>query len=402
MDALHTGPDGYDLRMTWPERQLWLRDKNLRNARLRKLADTELPYLNDFVERCGGRMPDTLDELERSPWGVALERFWNQMFQHNRNLSYELAQMQLHADVRWAYAVEWWEYEGRRTYLLDPTTAHALLHTNVDDYPTAEFKLPLRSFFIRIPREMGWKFELSEQAGIILSQPLDTHPEPTQEMDGFHVTADMVGGRIYNLEIVAAGRSTFGPMGDHMMWGEVPFAQHATLGEVINQMLVPSSRAASMTEAGFNKKILHLVLGTILYVTSLHPELRAVEPPHHGTLAKAMKDGGAKAARAAERSRYCITYVGGPRSGFKTAGGEGDVDGMTRKPPRPHVRAGHMRHIWLGARGTDGRHSEVRWIQPVMVGSWDRIAAYEAEKGYRFVMHKTRPAEVVHPEEAAS
>ena len=391
-----THPDGMDLRMTWPERQLELRRLHYRRG-LHAYADTVLPYLPDFIARCGGRMPMEARAVAETEFARRLEEHWNRHLQFRRNLSPEVAEMLLNGDARWAYHVEWWEYEGRRVYVLDPVTAHALLHTTVDEFPTEMLRFPVRSFFIRIPRDLGWQYDLREFPNLVSSVPdMKDHPEPVQEIDGVHVTLDGPTERPDRLQLVVAGRSVRGVDADHLMWSEVSL-QPPTLGEVLAQTLTATDRAEGADEI-IVRKIIGLVLGTVLYITSSHPELRAVAPVSASGLAKALKDPDPKRrARAAERSRYAIMYVGGPTQSFRKADGDGKPEDLSRKPPRPHVRTGHFRHVWLGARDSAERRSEVRWIQPVTVGSWDRVAAYNAEKGYRYVIRKTRPAEMIHP-----
>lgn len=388
------GSDGLDLRMTWPERQLLIRRDNYRRG-LRELADVELPFLPDFIQQVGGAMPQTYDSLHGTQFVSRLEAFWTQ---HARRgvQAVEVCRLLLNAAARYAYLVEWWEYEGRRSYALDPITAHALMHTHLEEFPVSALRLPVRSFFLRIPQDLGWTVSLENRPDVNLSVPLDRHPEPIQPLDGIHVGCDMVNGELKQLQVVIAGRSRQGPEGDHCIWGEIKVEGAETLGQLINQELAPVDAWAA-TAADLDRRVLRMALGTILYITSSHPELRPIEPPASKTLAKAEKsDNPERRARALERSRYTITYVGGPNAGFREAarGATGPL-GYTRKPPKPHVRVGHMRHVWVGPRESPSRHTEIRWIQPVMVGSWDRLAAYNAEKGYQIAIGKTRPAMIV-------
>lgn len=396
MPASVLHPDGLDLRMTWPERQLFIREQNYRLGRY-ALAEAELPPLPDFIKACGGKMPDSFHSTLYTPFAEKLSALWNKYYRDSRgHLSHEVASAVLNAGARNAYHTEWWEYEGRRVYALDPTTAFALLHTDIDDFPCAEFHLPVRSFFLRIPRELGWQFSLETMMSLNgvtlmggLSVPLDEHPEPVQELEGFHVTADMRGAELLRLQVIIAGRSIRNPAGDHTMWIELPM-RHSNLGEVIAQVLEPADDLAARTGYDIDRRFLKIILGSILYITSAHPELRAIAPQSSGTRAKALKDP-ARAGVAKERSRYAITYVGGPQYGVRHEPGHVAVDALTRRPPAPHMRTGHYRWQPYGPRDAGLRRHI--WVQPVQIGAWDRIAAYEAQKGLRITIRKTRPAQ---------
>lgn len=399
MSSVVTHPDGLDLRTTWPERQLLIRETNYRRG-LYELAEAEIPQLPEFIASCGGKMPDSMHSMDHTRYAERLTDLWNRIYQGGRQNQHrhDTAEIVLNSTVRWGYHVEWWEYEGRRVYALDPTTAQALLHTEIDSFPTAEFHLPVRSFFLRIPRELGWKFDLGEIAAVAqgkthLSVPLECHPEPVQELEGFHVTADMRGNELLRLQVVVSGRSVRAPEADHAMWMELPM-RFATLGEVIAQSMAPADHLI-MQEDRLDRRFLKIILGSILYITSVHPELRAIAPPAHGTVAKALADP-QKHARYAERSRYAITYVGGPQYGIKHEPGQVDIDQLTRKPPAPHMRTGHWRWQPYGPR--DSMQRKHIWVLPVQIGAWDRIAAYEANKNIRIIIRKTRPAQTFIPE----
>jgi len=73
-----------------------------------------------------------------------------------------------------------------------------------------------------------------------------------------------------------------------------------------------------------------------------------------------------------------VTWVGGPLEAILEDITE-EVDAHLRKPPRPHIRAGHYRRVRCGPKGN--QHLELRWIKPVHVGSWDRVHAWEQLKG---------------------
>lgn len=418
-------PAGADLRMTWPERQLAIRRMEYRRG-LYKLADTELPFLPDFIARVGGAMPLTLGALNETEYSRRMETFWSQ--QANRGMDRDVAELMLNAGIRYAYAVEWWEYEGRRAYLLDPTTAHALMHTSIDDFPVSEVRFPVRSFFIRFPQELGWSLSM-DRPDVNLSRPRHLHPELEQPLDGVHLTVDGPTERPTRVQVIIAGRSQRDLAGDHCMWSELPLFRHdgvsintgeglrkvgppcdgvtlgqiidsgiqvgrvTTVGDVVNNRLLPNDKWAALADV--DRKILRMAFGALLYITSSHPNLRPIDPPAESTLKRQERTGNPEQrARAKNRSRYSITYVGGPTSGFRAARApSGEPSDMTRQPPRPHVRVGHFRHVWLGPRDGE-RRSEVRWIQPVTVGTWDRVAAWRAEQGYKMVIGKTRPAEI--------
>lgn len=387
------GPPGMDLRMVWPERQLEIYKTKLWGTAL----GIGLPPLPDFLQLVGGKMPDSHEDLLHTPYADGMLALYQQLVDR-KILAFEPAQVQLKSDIRWAYHTEWWQYEGHRIYALDATTAHALLNTNFDDFPVDQFHLPVRSFFIRLPRELGWRVSLYEwnTRAKVWANIDPSHPEPDQEMDGFMVTADEHNGQLKALSIVVAGRSARSPMEDHLMWVETPIWNRKTLGEVVTQSLTPDN--AMPEDDDFDRKLLKLVYGAILYIISAHPELRAIAPPTPGRIAKARREP-KQASKIKHRSRYIITYVGGPQQGFQAQEDDTPVESLVRRPPKPHMRAGHMRHVWLGHRGTAERQTEIRWIQPVMVGSWDRIAAWQMLQGMRLTIRKTRPAEMIIPEE---
>jgi hypothetical protein len=386
-------PAGADLRMTWPERQLAVRRMEYRRG-MHTLANTELPFLPDFIAKVGGKMPETMRALTGTTYAKDMEEFWSKA---SGRVGGEIADLMLNAGVRYAYAVEWWEYEGRRAYLLDATTAHALQHTDISDFPARELRFPVRSFFIRLPQELGWELSM-DRPEAKLSLPVSSHPEIVQPLDGVHITLDGPSENPRALQIIIAGRSNLALEGDHVIWGELslrhPQAPDMTLGDVIHQNMQAEDRWAARYD--IDRKIIQMAFGALLYITSSHPDLRPIVPPAAGTLSRQERTGGPDVrARAKARSRYTITYVGGAASGFKEARtSTGEASDMTRQPPRPHVRVGHFRHVWLGPRDSSERRAEVRWIQPVTVGSWDRVAAWRAEVGYRMVIGKTRPAEV--------
>jgi hypothetical protein len=402
-------PDGPsplpDLRVTWPERQIAIRDVLLRSKKSHRYGQVLLPYLPEFVQQCGGKMPESFEAMKDTAFADNMIDFWADAIK-NHGMPADAASLQARSDLRWAFHTEWWEYAGHRVYALDATTAHALLSTDIEDFPAEQFHLPVNSFFLRLPRELGWEVDirLTKLPQSELNTPMDQHPEPMQKLDGIMVTGETKNGQLDTISIVVSGYTqrqdhAYAAVGmaDHLMWVELSMkdtdGNYRTLGEVIRQTLVtePLPDGSLPTHPENEENLLKLVLGTILYITSAHPHLKAIDPPSPGRLAKARRDP-KQAAKLRHRSRYAVTYVGGPHEGFQEQPDEVPVDQLKRKPPRPHQRAGTWRWQRIGPRGGDlVRHT---WINPVSIGSWDRIAAWEALKGLRISIGKTRPAEV--------
>ena len=400
-----------DLRTTFPERQLLIREKWMNKGETGRRYAAQMPPLPTFIKQCGGKMPAHFLDLEGTQYLQQVGAVWN--FIYGKGQIHEgLAREQFREQARWQFHTSWWEHEGHRVYAVDAQTAHAFLNTSIDEFPMEQLRLPVKSFFIRVPRELGWEVSLLVPGYTPpeWDRPVEEHPEPTQELDGFMVTGEYTGATLDQLQIILSGRSKLALEADHTLWLELGM-HHTTLGEVVRQHLEPSGKIThamvemlygptSPSVAEIDRKMLRFILATILYVTSVHPQLKAVEPPPKLS-AKATKYSTLATKAAKDRSRYVIHYVGGPSESFRTQRSD-DVTDTKRKPPRPHVRSGHFQHVWLGPRDTPDRRSEVRWIQPVQVGSWDRIAAYQAMKGLRISLNKTRPAEVIHDPQGAT
>lgn len=407
------GVTGMDCQRIWPER--WVRGlRTLHHGRkmvLRKngkpveetnAADLLWP-LNPGVMATlfTNGIPVNLGEFVETPYAARASKVYPALL---GEASPRVKNILTASFLRSAWNVLSWQDQGARLYILDLATAEALCWTKVEDLEIDTLQLPVRSFYVQIPRDMEWKVSLDKENSF--------DPEPEQLMEGYMVSGEYVDGKLVVLHVVMCGKAQKSE-DDNIHWVKLSLEGCKTIGEFIHRNLTAEP---ALIFDGFTQEIgevkegqhlffakpeaMRLLMGAILYITSAHPHLRAIPTPLRPKGNKTTPRHVRKWKQYEQSTRAAITWVGGPLEGVVHEDGVGlnnedmGLEGAaaTRRPPRPHMRAGHYRRVWLGP--VDARTGrELRWIKPVAVGDWDRRLAWEALKGHR--VGKVRTAEVV-------
>jgi hypothetical protein len=353
-----------------------------------------------LVREGHGRISLNYDEFRHTQYASEVRQLGEQMEQSQRMEVANGGAMWASQHLIGTYLVARWLYHGRRYYAVDPATALALLDTEFDEYPVADVRLPVQTFWVGIPPTIQWFIDSSK-----IDSP-NAQKEPTQRVEGLLVggcdfDAD---GKPNSLRMLICGKSAY-PEEDAHLWYSTGLNTATGTLEPFSQLRPPmemdeSNRAyfAGADFAGEQEMMavaLKFVLGLCLYLNCVHPQLKVHEPVPLPTVRR--KGRHKQTWNQYEQSTRChVTYVGGPDHAHRQAA---LVEGapmaeMTRRPPRPHTRAGHIRRQWVGTG--ELRHVENRWIQPVKVGDWSRILLWDQTQ---HVIHKTRRAEVVAPDE---
>ncbi|HEV8177053.1 MAG TPA: hypothetical protein VGP44_05130 [Gemmatimonadales bacterium] len=363
-------------RDTWPERYFSMMQQDIPGLWPGSWAK--------LLELCGGTLPPSLTALAKSPFGGwaddQLEGLMLQGRKSGKPLPRDRVEMFYAQQFRYMYHMTWWLHEGTRVYVLDETTTLALLHTTVDDFPVSEFRMPARSFFLRVPDGLGWQVDLPRIEGW-------TDTELEQKLDGFQLTLETEpDGTPAQLQVLLVGRGST-PQEDNVQWYDLTLHGKATLGDVITQRLGSSMRE---WEQYVNRDVLRLIFGAVLYITSNNPLLTPIPPLPRPTVKR--KGSGKRAWNQYESAtHHPVIYVGGASQGFvkgqTRSTGHGE---LLRKPPKPHKRDGHFRMQAVGPRA-EGQHERI-WIQPQEIGDWDRVLAWETARAMRVVERRTRPA----------
>lgn len=311
-----------------------------------------------------GRVPDDAQIFANLPGPLAIHSRVARAFDERTARDFTLR--------TWATA-RWYD-SGKRVYVVDPTTAAALLHTKIDDFPSDLFHLPVDSFYLQVPAEFQWTSTHNDSAPSDLLEGLTvtrwTQPEGRQLVVTMSSVAtpkfpDGLVSMIFLAEPAAGttlktyiGRAEEG----------ITFLRHD--GTEVQGDHLKTMQAET-------PKIVRYILSTCLYLTSVNPRIVTITPPTKPTSAR--KGRHKREWNHFERhTSVPVAFVGGPDIGHRSE--RTDVVGREygdRKPPRPHVRAGHFKHVWLGHKGGVDRRAEIRWIQPTVVGDWSIIVAWE-------------------------
>jgi len=303
----------------------------------------------------------------------------------------------------------WW-HAGKRYYFIDDETAAAILNTEFTDFPVALLRAPLPSFWVAMPPGSQWHVTTATKNEIGKAGLVRIDAPELQRIYGAAVSAQCAPGDddgvIDHLHITLVGKGRARPqrasvaifpsnLGDCVIDFTVPLHDHTTLAVYSTPSLARDKPGLYTMIDGVDAEelettatITKLILGLMLYLTSVHPQL-TVKHALPRPKGNERKHKNAKPWRHyREATRSAVVYVGGPDQGHQrehTQASRGLPS--KRKPPTPHVRSGHFRHQHVGKERS---RVEIRWIQPMQIGSWDRRMAWEATKGT--IVRRTREA----------
>lgn len=350
-----------------------------------------------------GVLPTSLETAMKSRHGKGVFMAWQHKNWEKMGLvdSRDTAFMRAADNVMVSVNVARWIHDGRRCYELDESTAIALLDTDFSDVPSALLRFPVNAFWLVLPSTFRWIIPLDDVPG-------DPNVQLEALIEGYLIGLESTeDGHVKSVNAVACGRGTAPgdyPYGEpsRLHFLDVP-EPNQTLASLAHTMSSDPSAEASDPKAA----LAQLLVGLGLYIQSVHPRLvtQTIEPPPPRVAQpwKRRKFRSPGSAPSRVDPRLVITYVGGPDQGHHEAAeeskGETDISLLARKPPKPHVRAGHFAHTWVGAHDSPDRHAELRWRRPTKVGDWSRVVHYESLRKGVLRVARTRPAiPGVHPD----
>lgn len=157
------------------------------------------------------------------------------------------------------YHIVRFEHYGRKIYALDKTTYDLLLETDLPDMPLSLLRPPVPEFYLVLPKDNGLTVEA---AGDI------------QPVEGVMVSFPDVEEAVYGLparelNVLVTGISPKGDADDNLTF---------LSGTLQADMPIREVRITGAAGSTDFDRILHVILGTALYLASEHPALEPVPP----------------------------------------------------------------------------------------------------------------------------